>query len=93
MLTSQSLDLELGTQAIRQPVPTPEFSWLKEERSKVILVPIGHTEQHGFHLPLNVDTICIEAVLRWWMRPTLLLYPMTILGRRRRMGSQSTLGR
>ncbi|MFN8387320.1 MAG: hypothetical protein U0X92_12990 [Anaerolineales bacterium] len=23
------------------------------ERGKVILIPIGHTEQHGFHLPLG----------------------------------------
>jgi creatinine amidohydrolase len=32
------------------------------ERNKVILIPIGHTEQHGFHLPLSVDTIIIEAI-------------------------------
>jgi creatinine amidohydrolase len=34
------------------------------EGSKVILLPIGHTEQHGFHLPLSVDTIIIEAIAR-----------------------------
>lgn len=32
------------------------------ERGKVALIPVGHTEQHGFHLPLSVDTIIIEAV-------------------------------
>ncbi len=32
------------------------------ERGKVILIPIGHTEQHGHHLPLSVDTIIIEAI-------------------------------
>ena len=32
------------------------------ERGKVILFPIGHTEQHGFHLPLSVDTIIIDAI-------------------------------
>ena len=32
------------------------------EKGKVILVPIGHTEQHALHLPLSVDTISIEAV-------------------------------
>ena len=32
------------------------------ERGKVILIPIGHTEQHGLHLPLSVDTIIIEAI-------------------------------
>jgi creatinine amidohydrolase len=34
------------------------------ERDKVILIPIGHTEQHGFHLPLSVDTIIIEAIAK-----------------------------
>lgn len=33
-------------------------------RGKVILVPIGHTEQHGMHLPLCVDTLIIEAIAR-----------------------------
>ncbi len=28
----------------------------------MILIPIGHTEQHGLHLPLSVDTIIIEAI-------------------------------
>ena len=32
------------------------------ERGKVILIPIGHTEQHGFHLPLSVDTIIIDTI-------------------------------
>ncbi len=31
-------------------------------QDKVILIPIGHTEQHGLHLPLLVDTIIIEAI-------------------------------
>jgi creatinine amidohydrolase len=34
------------------------------ERSKVVLIPIGHTEQHGFHLPLSTDTLIIEAIGR-----------------------------
>lgn len=32
------------------------------DRGKVILIPIGHTEQHGYHLPLSVDTIIIDAI-------------------------------
>ena len=32
------------------------------EHGKVILFPIGHTEQHGYHLPLCVDTVIIEAI-------------------------------
>ncbi len=34
------------------------------ERGKVILIPIGHTEQHGPHLPLSVDTIIIDAIAK-----------------------------
>lgn len=34
------------------------------ERGKVILFPIGHTEQHGYHLPLSVDTIIIDAIAK-----------------------------
>jgi creatinine amidohydrolase len=31
---------------------------------KVVLIPIGHTEQHGYHAPLSTDTLIIEAVGR-----------------------------
>ena len=37
---------------------------LDSQREKVILMPIGHTEQHGFHLPLLVDTVIIEAITK-----------------------------
>ncbi|MFN8375261.1 MAG: creatininase family protein, partial [Anaerolineae bacterium] len=29
---------------------------------RVILIPCGHTEQHGYHLPLNTDTLIIGAI-------------------------------
>jgi creatinine amidohydrolase len=32
------------------------------DRSKVVLIPIGHTEQHGYHLPLSTDTLIIDAI-------------------------------
>ena len=35
-----------------------------EERGKVILIQIGHTEQHGYHLPLSVDTIIVDAICK-----------------------------
>jgi creatinine amidohydrolase len=38
--------------------PTPA------DTGKVVLAPIGHTEQHGFHLPMSTDTIIIEAIGR-----------------------------
>lgn len=34
------------------------------ELNKVILIPIGHTEQHSLHLPLSVDTMIIEAIAK-----------------------------
>ncbi|MGE5224785.1 MAG: creatininase family protein [Omnitrophica WOR_2 bacterium] len=34
------------------------------ERGKVILIPVGHTEQHGYHLPMSTDTLIIEAISR-----------------------------
>ncbi len=51
-----------------QPHPSrneqPAFLPPDSERGKVILFPIGHTEQHGFHLPLAVDTVIIEAIAK-----------------------------
>lgn len=32
------------------------------ERRKVVLIPIGHIEQHGYHLPLCTDTFIINAI-------------------------------
>jgi creatinine amidohydrolase len=53
---------------LRIPSPSqttaPSFLPPDSERGKVILIPIGHTEQHGFHLPLSVDTIIIEAIAK-----------------------------
>jgi creatinine amidohydrolase len=63
-LVPQGLYLGLGSQAITMgPLPAEPVSQLsKTEHGKVVLMPIGHTEQHGHHLPMCVDTICIEAV-------------------------------
>ncbi len=51
---------------LRQPNPSQNskqtFLPPDSEREKVILIPIGHTEQHGYHLPLSVDTVIIEAI-------------------------------
>lgn len=44
----------------RQPSPVPP----DEDRHKVILLPIGHTEQHGHHLPLSTDSLIIDAIGR-----------------------------
>ncbi len=49
-------DLQLPPASF-QPLTIPDSA-----KDKVILLPIGHTEQHGFHLPLSVDTIIINAI-------------------------------
>ncbi len=66
-LTPPELDLGLGESRITLPngvdssLPPARIP-PASELGKVILMPYGHTEQHGYHLPLSVDTICIEAV-------------------------------
>ena len=58
----------LSASWLRLPNPTHDSSKVPipsdSERGKVILIPIGHTEQHGYHLPLSVDTIIIEAIAK-----------------------------
>lgn len=53
---------------LRLPNPSqnaqPIFLPADSERGKVILIPIGHTEQHGYHLPLSVDTIIIGSIAK-----------------------------
>jgi creatinine amidohydrolase len=39
-----------------------DLPWVQLKRSTSILVPLGSTEQHGHHLPLNTDTTIAMAV-------------------------------
>jgi creatinine amidohydrolase len=45
-----------------------EMSWneVKEDLKQtwVALIPVGSTEQHGYHMPLGSDTYCADAVAR-----------------------------
>jgi len=56
----------MSSSCLRLPHPSTTSSFLQlppdAERGKVILIPIGHTEQHGFHLPLSVDTVIIDSI-------------------------------
>ncbi len=66
-LTPPELELGLGSSRITLPDRPvygllPEALPARQELGKVILMPYGHTEQHGYHLPLSVDSICIDAV-------------------------------
>lgn len=66
LLQPQGLDLGLGDLVLVQPHESqkriPDFFLPDEARNKVILVPIGHTEQHGHHLPLSTDSLIIGAI-------------------------------
>jgi creatinine amidohydrolase len=68
VLIPQGLNLNLPTPwiALHQLCETGENILLPPdtERSKVVLIPIGHTEQHGHHLPLSTDTLIIDAIAR-----------------------------
>jgi len=62
-LTPPGLDLGLGTSQLS--ILSPDASHLippNSEREKVVIIPIGHTEQHALHLPLSVDTLIIDAI-------------------------------
>ena len=76
-LIPQGINLDLGDGCI--DLPRPSHSDLSkgrspaepisslpsdEDRDRVVLIPIGHTEQHGHHLPLSTDTLIIEAIAR-----------------------------
>ena len=39
-------------------------SEIENPKSKIVLMAVGHTEQHGFHLPLSTDTLIIDAIAR-----------------------------
>jgi creatinine amidohydrolase len=67
-LTPQGIDLNLGAARISLPHPSQfsqnTFLPPDTDKGKVVIVPIGHTEQHGFHLPMSTDTLIIEAISR-----------------------------
>lgn len=66
-LAPQGIEMQ-STFTLRLPHPSQKqdmpFLPPDTERGKVILIPIGHTEQHGYHLPLSVDTIIIDAIAK-----------------------------
>jgi creatinine amidohydrolase len=68
LLLPQGLNLNLSIPwiALPQLCSDDEQNLLPSdtERNKVVLIPIGHTEQHGFHLPLSTDTLIIDAIGR-----------------------------
>ena len=66
VLLPPGLNLNLSVPWIALPQSSenmkPEFLPPDSETGKVVLIPIGHTEQHGYHLPLSTDTLIIDAI-------------------------------
>ena len=63
VLSPPEIELEIEADRIflipeRTPSPLPS----EYDRDKVILLPVGHTEQHGYHLPLSTDSLIIQAI-------------------------------
>jgi creatinine amidohydrolase len=53
-----------GVTQLRLPPRSSEPWPLSVSPQRVILIPAGHTEQHGYHLPMNTDTVIIDAIAR-----------------------------
>ncbi|MFN3308936.1 MAG: creatininase family protein [Anaerolineales bacterium] len=63
LLTPPDTNLALGNcQIVQFYSSSPDSLFSLEDLSKVVLIPIGHTEQHGYHLPLSTDTIIIDSI-------------------------------
>ncbi|MFL7891068.1 MAG: creatininase family protein [Anaerolineales bacterium] len=39
-----------------------EFLWPQHLATRVVVISTGHTEQHGYHLPLSTDSLIVEAL-------------------------------
>lgn len=53
--------------SVPQPVLWQNLTWqdvaaLRDQGTRMAILPVGATEQHGLHLPLGVDTLSAEAV-------------------------------
>ena len=62
LLAPPGFDLGLGEVVLTQRPRSAANAPALHQPTKVMLIPIGHTEQHGHHLPLNTDTLIIEAI-------------------------------
>ncbi len=58
------LDLGADIQPLVLPLPMAGQLPGATELEKVVILPAGHTEQHGYHAPLSTDTLIIEAIGR-----------------------------
>ena len=78
-LTPPGIAQDLGTLRIALPPKKINPDALQDNpltlpsdsaRGKVVIIPVGHTEQHGLHLPMATDTIIIEAIAQGVIQAT-----------------------
>jgi creatinine amidohydrolase len=63
-LTPQGINLQPDVARLTQAIAPPTALFSDQDFDKVVILPIGHTEQHAFHLPLSTDTLIIDAIAR-----------------------------
>lgn len=51
-----------GAPVLAEWMPSPELAALFSSGSDLVILPVGATEQHGPHLPINTDTLIAGAV-------------------------------
>ena len=65
ILVPPDIDLGKDFPQLHSPAgPANSLDFSEQDLEKVVLLPVGHTEQHGYHAPLSTDTLIIEAVGR-----------------------------
>jgi creatinine amidohydrolase len=63
LLYPEGLDFNLPGVHSLAAVPQKEPDQItKLDPRHVVVIPLGHTEQHGLHLPLNTDSVIIHAI-------------------------------
>jgi creatinine amidohydrolase len=63
VLVPAGIDLDKDIAQLHNPgsvVPVALFS--EQDIKKVVILPIGHTEQHAYHAPLSTDSVIIDAI-------------------------------
>ena len=64
VLAPSGLDLGPGIPIVCSPHQGKDPIIPPADLEKIIILPVGHTEQHGYHDPLSTDTLIIEAIAR-----------------------------
>ncbi|MEM1443776.1 MAG: creatininase family protein [Verrucomicrobiota bacterium] len=48
-----------------EQLPWPEIERVRDESGGFLVLPVGATEQHGPHLPINCDTVIAESICHY----------------------------